>query len=240
MATLIHNLSVMSDGSVHVVGESVPRLVRVLHELELPEARRITPSNRPEVRQMFPVHFVPFTRAWQMKSYEMNRPWLTPTKWTVVYANNLWITNDQGFNEPGDPRANYVTGTNLDQEDPRVECLTCGGNLLRVLGEVRAKTNAGLEECYIIQTLDYRNPPPAILPRWLTTIAVSMDSNGTPRRFPQGQQPNGFMPDILHPLLADPRQYDGQDGHDFITIPKWRCEPWGADTCDPYKLYRPV
>lgn len=209
------------------------RLVRVLHELELPAARRITPPSRPEVRQLFPVQFVPFTRAWQLYSFQKNQPWLTPNKWTVFYANNLWITNDQGFNEPGDPRANYVTGTNLDKEDPKVEALTCGGNLLHVLGETRVKTNNVVEDCYIIETIDYTSAPPASLPIWLTTIAVSMDSNGIPRRFPQGRQPDGYMPDIVHPLLADPKRFT-------VVIPKWRCEAWTSETCDPYKLYRRI
>jgi hypothetical protein len=223
---LLHSLQVMSDGDVRAANPvEFPRLVRVFHELELPEARRITPPGRPEVRPLFPNHFVPFDQRWQMKSYEMNRPWLTPSKWTTVYGWQLWITNNNGFGNGDDPRANFVTGENVNEPLPKVEALTCGGNLLHVLGET--------ERDYLIETLDYRNPPPAIIPRWLTTIAVSMDSNGTPRRFPQGQQPNGFMPDVLHPLLADPLRF-------VVTIPRWRCEPWLSAECDPYKLYRPV
>jgi hypothetical protein len=228
---LLHSLQIMSDGSIQATGDSAPRLVRVLHELELPESRRITPKGRPEVRQMYPVHFVEFGRAWQLKSFAMNQPWLTPAKWTQVYGWQLWIDNNNGFGNGDDPRVNFVTGENIGADLPKVECLTCGGNLLRVRGEMFAKTNAGLEDCYIIETLDYRNRPPEFIPRWLTTVAVSMDSNGIPRRFPQGEQPNGFMPDVLHPLLADPLRF-------VITIPKWRCEEWAAPDCDPYKLYR--
>ena len=91
-----------------------------------------------------------------------------------------------------------------------------------------------IEDCYIVETLDWRNPPPVTLPQWLITVAVSMDSGGKPRRFPQGQQADGFMADCLHPLLADPRQYQ-------VVIPRWRCVEWDAAVpCDPYKLYKPV
>jgi hypothetical protein len=213
--------------------EPVLRLVRVLHELELPAAKRITPPSRPEVRQMFPVHFVPFTRAWQLKSFAMNQPWLTADKWTAVYTDDRFVTNDQGYGIETDPRANFVKGTNLTEELPRVECLTCGGNLLHVIGETRVKTSSVIEDCYIVETIDYTSPPPATLPRWLTTVAVTMDSNGIPRRFPQGRQADGYMADVLHPLLADPKRYT-------VVIPKWRVELWNSETCDPYRLYKPV
>jgi hypothetical protein len=209
------------------------RLVRVLHELELPAAKRITPPGRPEVRQLFDVHYVPFTRPWQLKSYAINQPWLTADKWTAVYNTHLWIDNDQGFGDGSDPRANFVTGENLTEPLPKVEALTCGGNLLHVLGETRVKTSSVLEDCYIVETLDYTSSPPATLPRWLTTIAVTMDSNGIPRRFPQGRQADGYMADVLHPLLADPKRYT-------VVIPKWRCEPWDSIECDSYRLYKPV
>lgn len=206
-----------------------PPVWRVLHELELPPARRITPDNRPEVRAMFPNSMCAFPASWQRLSYNANLPWLSRTKWTVFYSNNLWITNDQGFNEPGDPRANYILNTNLDKELPRVENLTCGGNL--VTGYVEGPN-------LVVSTLNVNDPLPSVT--WLLqhpefcTYAVSMDSNGTPRRFPQGQQPNGYLPDLLHPFIADRNRFPK------MTIPLWRLVPWTApERPDLYRIYLP-
>ena len=206
-------------------------LWRVLHELELPRDKRIAiQPGRPEVRAMFPNHFVPFNRAWQELSYKANQPWLTPRKWDAFYGNNLWITNDNGFGEEDDPRVNFITGENVGAPLPKVEAITCGGNVL-----------AGYEEGenVVIETLDYTESPPSA--EWLLshrefcTYAVTVDSGLKPRRFPQGEQPDGFMPDLLHPLMADPKRFKK------ITIPKWRVVRWTENSPpDLYKIYRPA
>jgi hypothetical protein len=207
--------------------------VRVLHELELAaNLPHTTPPGRPEVRALFPNHYVKFGKFWQWLSEDMN-PYCSPGNWTAIYHNNLWITNDQGYGEASDPRANFVTGEDMTAELPRVEALTCGGNVLRVLGE----TAAG----YVIETLDWTAPAPSLewieARPWLVTTAVNMGRDGTPRRFEMGSQPNGFIPGVRHPLLADPRRYNGTT-EAAITIPKWRCVDWKeADVPDPYRLY---
>ncbi len=205
--------------------------VRVLHELELAShLPHTTPPGRPEVRAMFPNHHIPFRKPWQLKSKAMN-PLCSPANWSAGYHHKLWIANDHGMGDANDPRANYVTGENLTSPLPRVEALTCGGNLLSVIGEALVKTDRGKEACYIIETLDYSAAPPDEIPPWLVTTAVNMGTDGTPRRFEQARQPNGFIPGFFHPLLADPKRFT-------VAIPKWRVVDWAEDYApDVYRVY---
>lgn len=200
-------------------------LWRVLHEAELPSYRRITPRGNPEVRALFPNHYSEFGEAWQRLSRAMN-PRISNNKWTSVYSTDTFITNFQGF---GLDRANYILGTNLDHELPRVEALTTGGSLLK--GHVSGSD-------LVVETLDVNNPPTLawIEERpWFWTYAVSCDGKLQPRRFPQGLQPNGEVVPIVHPLIANPRRYTS------ITIPLWRVVRWpGPGYPDPFLVYHPI
>jgi hypothetical protein len=197
-----------------------PRLWRVRHFLECDDDRR----SRPEVNPLFPNHYSHFGKEAQLLSRAMNFR-ITSAKWSQVYSYHLWITNEQGFGNSDDPRANYVTGEDLDYAAPKVEALLCGGNV------VTGEPEAGLLH---VATLDWRNMPSLewIMARpWFITKAVAVDGNGKPRRFPQGEQPNGEMVDILHPLIADPVRYE-------ITIPLRRLQEWTEpELPDPYMLY---
>lgn len=209
--------------------------IRVLHELELADnLPHTTPPSRPEVRAFFSNHFSPFDRGWQMLAWGMN-PYCTAGNMTAVYHTHLWIANDHGTGDNDKPVANYFENKNLDCKPIAVENLTCGGNLLRVLGEERVKTNVGLEDCYIVETLDWHNSPPTVewmdKHPWLYTWAVNMGNDGTPRRFTYGMQPNGYVPGVRHPLVCNPTDY-------VIAIQKWRCVEWKSATPpDSYKLY---
>ena len=207
--------------------------LRVLHELELAaNLPHTTPPDRPEVRQLYPENlFVPFGRAWQMKAWDTN-PMLTANNMTQVYDDHLWISNNNGFSNENDPRANHFTGEDLSSPVLKVESLTCGGNLLRALGETVIMRGGAPIPSYIIETLDYRSTPPGVIPAWLQTWAVNMGTDGTPRKFTQGRQPNGYVPGVCHPLVSDPTK--------GITIPKWRCIRWTASVPpDPYRVYLP-
>lgn len=246
MATLSRKFHVYSDGSIRHEAVTTPAgalpsdktFMRVLHELELAASLpHTTPPGRPEVRALFPNHFVPFGQDWQRLSYALN-PYCTPSNWTAIYHNNLWISNNNGFGEDSDRRANYILNKDLSYPPPGVEDLTCGGNLLSVIGEKLEKTNLGLEPCYIVETLDVRQPAPApawLEARpWLITHAVNMGMDGTPRRFTMGMQDNGFVPGVRHPFVANPARFQ-------VCIPKWRVVRWTQSTPpDPYRVYSPV
>lgn len=239
MATLTRKLLVHSDGSLGdapVVVRTLPltmHFVRILHELELTSSLpHTTPPDRPEVRQLYPENlFVPFGKAWQIKAWDMN-PLLTAGNMTQVYDDHLWISNNNGFSNESDLRANHFTGEDLSSPVLKVETLTCGGNVHRVLGEMTITRGGVPIPSYILEVLDYRNPPPAVIPPWLRVWAVNMGTDGTPRRFTQGRQANGYVPGVVHPFVSDPSK--------IITIPKWRCVRWTeGEPPDPYKVYLP-
>jgi hypothetical protein len=216
---------VMAGRSYTIQSKSVrPRIWRVLHDKELGELRR---SNLPEVFPMFPNHHVWFRRHAQLRSRELN-PILTPDQWTKIYTNERFITNQQGFEKPGDPRNNYVTGDTGHPEDPKTEVLTCGGNLLT------GYVDGGHLH---VMTLDYRAelPPAGWLMKnpWFLVKYVGVGSTGIPRRFPPAEQSNGYIPDVLHPLIADPNRFID------ITIPLRVVEEWTSATLpDTYTIYR--
>jgi hypothetical protein len=241
MASPTFSISVFRDGSIQAVqhgGRGLPsdmRFVRVLHEAEQPAARRYTPARQPEVRPLFPNHFSPFEKYWQLLAWKLN-PKLLAGNMTAVYSNTLWISNGQGFGDKTDPRANYFENVHLTYDPPKVEALTCAGNVLHVLGETRAKTNDGIQDCYIVETLDWHNPAPSLewieARPWLITHATKLDNDGNVTRFPQGYNHLGYAPGVRHPLIADPRRYPQ------IVIEKWRVVEWRESFApDPYQVY---
>jgi hypothetical protein len=205
--------------------------VRVLHEVELPPEKRITPARQPEVRPLFPNHYSEFGEEWQELSWTLN-PLLTAGNMTAVYNDHLWIANGQGFGNT--PRRNYFIPEDLDATtNIKVEALTCGGNVLRVLDEGKFKTNEGLEDCYFVEAMDWRIIPVFNLEKrpWLITTAVKLNNEGLPTRFPQGMQSNGFQPGVRHPLVADVVRY-------AVALPKWRAVKWTETFApDPYEVY---
>lgn len=243
MGLVSHSLGVFSDGSVRELAGTLPAdsvFVRVRHEAELPSSRQHVPPRMPEVQPLYENSHVPFGRSHQLLSKAMN-PLLSAGQWTAVYHFQLWIANNQGFgmngqgDNPLNPRANFIALTNIGAPLPKVEALTCGGNLLKVIGARVAKTTFGLEECWIVETLNYKDPVPTLewinARPWLITTAVKLDGEGKPTRFPQGMQPNGFVPGVRHPLLADPSRFQ-------VCIPKWAVVRWTEPNApDPYRLY---
>lgn len=204
-----------------------PRLWRVLHEIEKPPEERFNPVNNPEVRSMYPRHFSNFGKEAQLLTMAVN-PRISPLKLTVVYDESTIITNNQGFGLPDDPRANWFLNKDLDCDPPKVGALTCGGC---VLTGFPTATNL------IVTTLDYREIPTLewFLQRpWFHTYMVTVDSHLKPRPFPQGIQPNGENVPIVHPLIADTKQYP------VITIPlKWLEEWTQPELPNPFTVYRP-
>lgn len=104
---------------------------RVYHDFEMAKLgiKPLWRPGMPEVHPLYPNHHSPFQEWAQRASYALN-PFLTKELWSKVYDDGYWMTNDQGFFNDSDPRANYVTGTNLTKELPRVEALVCGGSMV--------------------------------------------------------------------------------------------------------------
>lgn len=240
-----HRIRIFNDGGVEVT-EATPegllpsnmRFVRVLHELELPSNKRTNPERRPEVRPLFVNQYVPFNQQWQEFSWNLNdKRYFTAGNMTAIYHYRLWIANYQGFGDPTDPRRNYFENTNSGYPLPRVEALTCGGNVLRVIGETQVKVGRVFVPAWAIESLDWHKPPPSVQELrskpWLITTAVNLSgANGlTPSKFPQGNLPDGNKPGVVHPLLADPTVFT-------VAVEKWRVVDWQEpNPPDPYRLY---
>lgn len=167
-------------------------LWRILHDKELGEVRNVTLSNgAPEVHRLEPYHMTRFTGSWQYLSFEMN-PGMTPQKWTSLYSDTTVITNEQGFNNPSDPRHNFILGTNFDKELPKVASLVFGGNV--ITGEVDG-------EWLVVRTMNASMNAPSLdyilARRWLYSIGTNVSKNGSVGRLPQGSGR-----DVLLPIYA--------------------------------------
>lgn len=224
---LVSTTRIFSDNTYTVTKTSTdvqrPPLWRVLHWRE---AGREENSSRPEMWPLFPDQFVNFTRGWQLLSRAMN-PMLSDNQWTSVYGSNLWIANQQGFGMANSPRVNFVTGENLGAAYPKCELLTCGGNLL---------TGTVVGNDLRVSVLDGLGTPPSlewILARpWYYVVAVQWYTSGAIGRFPQGEQPDGSVVPILHPLIGDPTRFPD------IRIPLSCLQKWDRpDLPDPFSFY---
>jgi hypothetical protein len=214
--------SISAFGKTYIPRSERPPLYRVCHWVE--QTGNTRPYGRPEVEPLFPNQHVPFGESWQRLSKAMN-PLISAQKWTSVYTGDTWMTNEQGFGMAGDPRANYILGTNLTSELPRVELLTGGGSLL-----------TGREEGtnLVVDVLEWRYPPPSL--EWMLAhpwfYVVATIAHEIPRRFQQGAQPDGTVVPVLHPLLGDPQRFPR------ITIPLAKVQRWtAAELPNPYKVY---
>ena len=194
-----------------------PQFYRVLHDIERGGLWRFS---LPEVFLFEPNHATPFTKEWQLFSFSIN-PFMTGDKWRSLYSYSRAFTNNQGFDKPGDPRADYVNGRDLIFELPKFDKpRICGGASL-----------TGVEdgEYLLVNTLDTRNPPPSLeyaeKNPWLCYFdAITIDGNGTPRRFPQGDGERVFIPLVTSQPVKYPLQY----------LQKMQA---GNPPADPYKIY---
>jgi hypothetical protein len=197
-----------------------PQLFRVLHDSELGDLWR---KQDPQVHPLLPNHFSFFGEGWQRLSKSLN-PLVPADRWTNVYGDETWITNGQGFNNPNDSRNNYITGdTNSLWEDPRVELLTCGGNVLtgRVEGNV-----------LVVDVLDWRDTPPDVLEPWQLVYPTRCGLTGEPVPLLQSKDASGTPIPFRHPLIGDRVRYPR------ITFPMAKVELWtAAELPDPFRRY---
>lgn len=223
-----------------------PPLWRVKHDRELGALWR---PNLPEIHPFSPSHFVPFNEAWQRYSFGLNT--MDKNEWTSVFSDTTAFVNNQGFGKGGDPRANYIKGENLRSPVPKLEALVCGGavltgsvafSLAQTLQQVKriAKELPTMSFGFFRQsvrslldpnvlhtcTLDGRDAPPRrALEPWEMYHAVTVDSRGIPRLFPQGDgQP------VILALVAD------RDRYQRVTFPMYKLVrvPDNAPIPSPY------
>jgi hypothetical protein len=172
---------------------SIPQLWRYKHD-----PQPFTRLNLPEVNPMFPNHFVEFGEAWQRLERELNYK-LADRKWRALHTYQRAFNNYNGFEKPGDPRADFINKMDVTAAKPKQEALLCGGAIFP------GYTEGAL---LVIETLNSEGPVPTLtdLKQWQYLDAVSIDEdiyhNGIIRRFPQGGGERVF---IL--LLANRNRY---------------------------------
>lgn len=196
-----------------------PRFWRIKHDAELP--RGIWRAGLPEVHPLYPNHHSPFKKWAQLVSKELN-PFLTPERWTDTYHWKFWMTNNQGFGIPNDPRANFVLNKNTDEELPRVEALVCGGSMIEgeLIGDW-VKVN-GLHYNTPV-TLAYLQAHPEY---WIRGVYAG--GTGQPFRM-LGDKYDG--PAFIHPLIVNRNKGD-------LFIEAYKLQAWTSpEPPDPLRLY---
>lgn len=143
-------------------------------------------DNLPEVNPLFPNHFVEFRKDHQLLERELN--WhLSGMDWRDVHTWQRGFNNQQGYDRPGDPRADWVNRKDITRDNPRQEVLVCGGAYLK---------RKHIDSTYLYpEYIDARRPAPTL--EWLLKrpylyfTAVNIDwtlSGAAIRRFLNGKQ----------------------------------------------------
>lgn len=162
------------------------RLYRVKHDIELGELWR---NDLPEVFPLDGSLAVKMTSDWQQLAYDLYRysasnvdEETAKKRWRIIYGYRTAFTNNQGFEKPGDPRADYINNKNLDMPLPKWDkTRVCGGATISGY-----KDNGKL----VVTCLDATKTAPSLywlLDRfWLWFTAVNVSSKGSIYDFPQG------------------------------------------------------
>ena len=184
----------------------------------------------PEIYNLEPSHATELTPRIQYLSYALFKHGAPSLK--EAFAQNRWkslmhykraFTNGQGFGNSDDPRANYISGENLDAELPKFpKTLICGG--ATVTGTVEG---ALLK----VSTLSPDNLPTLeelIETPWLYFHAVNSTWDRI-TRFPQGTVAElDIYEPVLVPLIASRDVY-----YPLAWLDKL---PLGSGVADPYWL----
>lgn len=101
---------------------------RCLHQAE---GGYPNPDKMPVVRPSIQGLSVNFTSTLQLMSYEINKfnPLFTKGRWRGVWGNWTAFTNGNGFDDPNDPRADWVNLMDIRYPLPKLmRAIICGGN----------------------------------------------------------------------------------------------------------------
>ena len=177
---------------------------KVMHDFErykygVPDKPDIYPNwdwrvNLPEVYNLQPEHSTQMTKEIQELSFALFRygaPSLdlntAKKKWTAFMGTKIAFTNYNGFDDSSDPRANHITGENLNKELPKFDKpRICGGAL--VTGRVEGSD-------LVIPTINATKPIPSlnlIVEAGIYFTAVSVGRNFA-AEFPYGLSEPSLM-----------------------------------------------
>lgn len=175
-----------------------PQLWQVLHDAQMGEIRRPTEGKgAPEIFPLIDKHFTFFTKGWQEFSFELMG--LPSRRWRAVFTWQRVLTNENGFDKPGDPRADWINKLNLESPNPKYASLLFGGNV--VTGRVDG-------DWLWVETLDGLNAPPSVAwvreRPWLIQVCTNVQyDTGKVFNFPQGDG----LPVIVPILASKPARF---------------------------------
>ena len=181
----------------------------------------------PEVYNLEPTHATTLTPRIQYLSYRLFRQGapsldekLAQSRWTSLMHYKRAFTNGQGFGNSNDPRANYITGENIEAQLPKFpKTLICGG------ATITGTIEGSLLKVY---TLPPEVPTLEELTPWSYFHAVNSTSVRI-TRFPQGTvAEKGIYEPVLMPLIASKPVY-----YPLAWLDKL---PLGSGVADPYWL----
>jgi len=202
---------------------------RVLHQAE--GGYQHNPLNMPEVIPPENPVALEMTEPIQRLSFELMKhfnPAITAKQWTMAHHGLIAFTNYQGFGtEPksGGPRANYITGDDLNKKLPKYDKAQrlCGGMFVR--GIVRGDKLVCQPG---IHGIDATKPMPkldeVIAKNWYFFAVTLYNSPEKVGHFPQGKGGPVAIPFI----------FDREIQFSLSLFEKWE-----SDTLpDPLKMYR--
>lgn len=181
---------------------------RCLHTIE---GGRWVPQNMPEERTPDYARALQMTEAiqqmsWRLMSYANAS--VTRKQWTVVHDYDRCFNNGTGFLNDADPRANFITGEDLDKPLPRYDKAqrVCGGTF--ITGEAvndKLVCRAGVDG------IDGYGPMPdtrKIIEKNWFTYAVSVNNDYTKiAHFPQGNGGPVLVPFIFRDTITFPLEW---------------------------------
>lgn len=199
---------------------------RVRHKIE--QGWQNTPPGMPEVMPPSNPLSLDMGYAIQQMSYSLMtsaNSAITKQLWTAVHDHDRAFTNFNGFNNPGDPRANFVTGENIGAPLPKYDKAqrVCGGSFIHGVPDI-----SGVLRCTAgVDGIDADEPMPdaaTIIKNNWYIYAVSVNSDFTQiSHFPQGMGGPVLIPFIFRGVIEFPLQH---------------FETWEAGTLpDPLKVY---
>lgn len=167
-----------------VVSLKYKQLYRVLHDVELGGVRQVVRERNvplPEIYPLFPNQFSPLNYDWQWLWKDIN-PQLSKMEWRKLLYNERAFTNENGFEDPDDPRIDYVNGLAIGAPEPKIEALLIGGMVV-----TGVETTYRGERALQVNVLDGNAPVPSKEWMWAHPEymgeAVSVRSDGRVQSF---------------------------------------------------------
>lgn len=188
------------------------------------EGGRVTPDKMPCVIPSLNVAGIDFTQAMQWQSFHLMRsaaPLVDGKHWRAVYGGHRAFTNGQGYDMPGDPRRDYVNGSNLNSPFPKLmKAIICEGNFFR--GELDGDELVMTPGVHAIDGNQDMPSVQTILDNHWYFVATTRSGENI------GNFPQGFGAPVLIPFIL--KQEARYEARFFVR--------WEVDTLpDPLKVY---